>query len=197
MKRLSIIGILLLVTVAIGGSITQWFVGESMTPTQMNVNFQHLHNNMVGGHGARLVNSDVHPNAAIKQSKVVSGADNYPINTGYPKAVVVIHEPNAPTSMCTGTCAVTVLAKQPGVTVTAAQDGDNIVVTYVGPGASSVTGMCSAIGPTTTISGTFASCFMVLTTRSAGQAVFTILPVDITQYNLEISTSAVINLVIQ
>lgn len=55
-----------------GGAIKSWTTGETLRSADLNTNFEHLHNTMVGGHGARLVNADVSTTAAIAHSKFAS-----------------------------------------------------------------------------------------------------------------------------
>lgn len=55
------------------GSIKTW-TNEQLSPSDLNTTFQHIHNNMVGGHGARLVNADVSTSAAIGHSKMATPA---------------------------------------------------------------------------------------------------------------------------
>jgi hypothetical protein len=59
-------------SVATAGSMYSWSSGETLTASQLNANFNHIHNNMVGGHGARLVDADVASNAAISRSKLAA-----------------------------------------------------------------------------------------------------------------------------
>ena len=59
---------------AFGGVIKTWSAGQILTPTDLNANFAHIHNNMVGGHGARLVDADVSATAAIATTKLAGGA---------------------------------------------------------------------------------------------------------------------------
>ena len=54
------------------GTIKTWTTGEVLTSTDINANFQHIHNTMVGGHGARLRNADVASSAAIAHSKMAT-----------------------------------------------------------------------------------------------------------------------------
>ena len=54
------------------GSLYSWSSGEVLTASQLNSNFQHIHNNMVGGHGPRLTDSDVSTSAEISQSKIAN-----------------------------------------------------------------------------------------------------------------------------
>lgn len=71
-RRLFILGAVLLAAVAGAGSIKVWSTGEYITSTDLNANFAHIHNQMVGGHGARLVNADVSSSAAISHSKLAT-----------------------------------------------------------------------------------------------------------------------------
>lgn len=64
---------LLFAGVAGAGAIKTWVAGEPLTAAQLNAAFQHLHNTMVGGHGARLVNADVSGSAAIESGKLAQG----------------------------------------------------------------------------------------------------------------------------
>lgn len=59
---------------AIAGAIKVWNPGETLTSNDLNANFAHIHNTMVGGHGARLINSDVSPTANISFSKLENAA---------------------------------------------------------------------------------------------------------------------------
>lgn len=59
---------------AAAGAIKTWTAKEVMTATDINANFSHIHNTMVGGHGARLVNADVSASAAIAHSKLATPA---------------------------------------------------------------------------------------------------------------------------
>lgn len=71
-RRLFILGAVLLAAVAGAGSIKVWSTGEYITSTDINANFAHIHNQMVGGHGARLVNADVSSAAAISHAKMAT-----------------------------------------------------------------------------------------------------------------------------
>lgn len=52
------------------GAIKTWDTTSKVTASDLNGNFQHIHNNMVGGHGARLLDADVSATAAIASSKL-------------------------------------------------------------------------------------------------------------------------------
>lgn len=54
------------------GAIKTWSSGETLTSADLNANFQHIHNLMVGGHGARLVDSDISSLANISSSKLAA-----------------------------------------------------------------------------------------------------------------------------
>ncbi len=55
------------------GTIKTWVSGDTLTVSDLNSNFQHIHNAMVGGHGARLVNADVSATASIGYTKIQNG----------------------------------------------------------------------------------------------------------------------------
>ena len=59
-------------SVAVGSAIKSWSSGEVLTSSDLNANFAHIHNTMVGGHGARLVNADISSSAAISHTKLAS-----------------------------------------------------------------------------------------------------------------------------
>lgn len=74
MKRWYIGAALFIATVALAGPIKVWVAGETITASDINANFAHIHNLMVGSHGARLVNADVSASAAIAHSKLATPA---------------------------------------------------------------------------------------------------------------------------
>lgn len=74
MKVVGILCILLLATLAVASSIKVWSGGEILRSSDLNSNFAHIHNNMVGGHGPRLVDADVSASAAIAHSKMATPA---------------------------------------------------------------------------------------------------------------------------
>lgn len=55
-----------------GGAIKTWDTTSKITANDLNANFQHIHNNMVGGHGARLIDADVNASANIASSKLAA-----------------------------------------------------------------------------------------------------------------------------
>lgn len=73
-KRIVVAAVSLVALVALAGPIKTWSAGEVITANDLNANFQHIHNLMVGGHGARLVNGDVSASAAISHSKLATPA---------------------------------------------------------------------------------------------------------------------------
>lgn len=73
-KRIIIAVVCSIALVALAGPIKTWQAGEVITASDLNANFQHIHNRMVGGHGARLVNADVSASAAIAHSKMATPA---------------------------------------------------------------------------------------------------------------------------
>lgn len=78
MKKI-LAGLLLLMTgVSFAGTIHTFSNGEVLTADNLNQAFQHIHNTMVGGHGARLVDADVSSSAAIAASKVAGLSGNVP-----------------------------------------------------------------------------------------------------------------------
>lgn len=55
-----------------GGAIKVWGSGETLTASNLNSNFTHIHNNMVGNHGARLMDADINASANINSSKLAA-----------------------------------------------------------------------------------------------------------------------------
>lgn len=125
-QTLKYVGIFLLsAAIAFAGSIKVWGTHDVLTASDLNANFQHIHNTMVGGHGARLVDADVAGNAAIQYTKVTTN-------------------PLTPTAWgrfsaaCTpdgGTCA---LSDEEGVTSVVRVTGFRYLVTLTNPGAGAV-----------------------------------------------------------
>lgn len=70
MRKFWFIAALLLGFGVTAGTIRTWSNGETLTAADLNGNFSHIHNLMVGGHGARLVNADVSASAQIATSKL-------------------------------------------------------------------------------------------------------------------------------
>jgi hypothetical protein len=65
-----IVAVLVVAFGTLAGPIKVWSVGDVFTTTDLNANFDHIHQTMVGGHGARLVNSDVSAVANIALTKL-------------------------------------------------------------------------------------------------------------------------------
>jgi hypothetical protein len=72
MKKTILVLVLLAAAAATAASIKVWSSGDLLSSSDLNANFAHIHNTMVGGHGGRLVNSDVSPSAAIAHSKLAN-----------------------------------------------------------------------------------------------------------------------------
>lgn len=66
------VAVLVAAAVALAGPIKVWSSGETITAADINANFAHIHNLMVGGHGARLTNADVSATANIALSKLAT-----------------------------------------------------------------------------------------------------------------------------
>lgn len=66
----TLLAILVATTMALAGPIHTWSVGEVITSVDLNAALSHIHGTMVGGHGPRLVNSDVSGSAAIAHTKL-------------------------------------------------------------------------------------------------------------------------------
>lgn len=65
-----LLAMMILDLTAWAGQIITFSNGDTISASSLNANFQHIHNLMVGGHGARLVDADVSASAAIAQSKI-------------------------------------------------------------------------------------------------------------------------------
>ena len=65
---------ILSVPLAYAGTIKTWINSDTLYASDLNSNFNHIHNTMVGGHGARLVDADVNASAAISHSKMATPA---------------------------------------------------------------------------------------------------------------------------
>lgn len=71
--RVALFTLLLAGSIVGASSIKTWSNGDTLLPADINANFQHIHNTMVGNHGARLVNSDVSASANISYAKIQNG----------------------------------------------------------------------------------------------------------------------------
>jgi hypothetical protein len=70
MKNKSLLLLVLIPLVAFAGALKVWIAGDNLNVNDLNANFAHIHQTMVGGHGARLVNADVSSTAGISHSKL-------------------------------------------------------------------------------------------------------------------------------
>jgi len=155
------------------GSLYSWSSGESLSATQLNANFSHIHNNMVGGHGARLVDADVASNAAISRSKI----QNY---AALPVAWAKVG--SGTTACASGTCTLgdsfgvaSVTASSSVYTVTwSSTMGDTEYGILVLPHAASR--WCYAAVTSATVATV--TCLNNLTGGAAADAVFTITAYD-------------------
>lgn len=98
MKKLGMLAVLLIALTASAAGLKVWVSGEQVTITDLNANFSHIHNVMVGGHGARLVNADVSASAGIASTKLADGP-------AIPKGLGYVD--NGAGSACSATCTVT------------------------------------------------------------------------------------------
>lgn len=73
-KLLIVIAVSLLGFAAANATAIKTWTTEVLRYQDLNSNFSHLHDNMVGGHGARLVNADVSTSAAIAHTKLATPA---------------------------------------------------------------------------------------------------------------------------
>ena len=69
-NKLALTILALLATLAGAGAIKSWSSGATLNSIDLNNNFAHMHNVMVGGHGARLVDADVSASANIALFKL-------------------------------------------------------------------------------------------------------------------------------
>ncbi len=65
----------ILAAYGLAGPIKTWSNGERLTAADLNSNFTHIHNEMVGGEGARLVDADVSGSANISYTKIQNGTN--------------------------------------------------------------------------------------------------------------------------
>lgn len=70
MKKIVLVTVAIVSTLAFAGAIKTWNNGDTLSAADITANFQHIHNSMVGGHGARLVDADVSATANISASKL-------------------------------------------------------------------------------------------------------------------------------
>lgn len=152
----------------LSGAIKVWSSGEDITSTDLNANFAHIHNKMVGGHGARLVDADVSPTANITTSKLAA-------YRFIPKAWVV--------GQCNGTTCV--ILESENVTSVARSGGNNTVtLAYTPTNATFATvisyntgkGFCNTQGLSTSAPQITAHCYD--DTGTTVEGVYTILVFD-------------------
>lgn len=74
MKKALVVFAMLAASVAVASAIKVWSPGDTLSSTDLNANFAHIHSLMVGGHGARLLDADVSASAAIAHSKMANPA---------------------------------------------------------------------------------------------------------------------------
>ena len=72
MRRHLILIAALFAGLSFAGAIKRFAPGQAMSASSVNANFKHLHDTMVGQHGARLVDADVSPDAGITYNKLAS-----------------------------------------------------------------------------------------------------------------------------
>ncbi len=115
--QIGLIAALITAVPALAGAIKSWANGDTLTAADLNANFQHIHNAMVGGHGARLIDADVSNSAAIASSKLA----------GYrllPRAWANV------AAGCTGTGACTLSSSKNITSVTFATSQANVILNY-------------------------------------------------------------------
>lgn len=97
MKTLALV-VALLPQLALAGWLYWFKDGEAMSRTNLMANLNHIHNYMVGGgHGARLLDSDVNPAAQLSFSKFATP-------TLFPKAWVITG--SCPTTTANESCTI-------------------------------------------------------------------------------------------
>ncbi|HEX2617374.1 MAG TPA: hypothetical protein VHL57_07510 [Flavobacteriales bacterium] len=161
--------LLVLSAPAIGGSIYTWSSGENLSASTLNATFQHIHNNMVGGHGARLVDADVSASANISRSKLAA----------YPALPLAWAKVGSGTTACSsGTCT---LGDSYGVTsVTASSSVYTVTLTTslgdteYGVLVSSHTNDRHCTGFPATATTVTVNCRTIASSPAAGDAVFTV-----------------------
>jgi hypothetical protein len=173
-RRLFILGAVLLAAVAGAGSIKVWSTGEYITSTDINANFAHIHNQMVGGHGARLVNADVSSAAALSHAKLATPAL-------VPKSWVVIATcAGATDGGSGGTCT---LADSSNITSVTAGTTGNYTVTFPARGSANYGVLVNShtslgsCGPTTR-STTTVGVYCWNSSNAAADSIFTLMILD-------------------
>lgn len=74
LKWLALLGILLVASPGVAASIYTFYSGQTLTASQINSNFQHIHNSLVGSGHTLIVNADVSTSAAIAHTKLATPA---------------------------------------------------------------------------------------------------------------------------
>lgn len=72
--KIAILVLAIAAAAVVASPLKTWVVGETLTYSDINANFAHIHGLMVGGHGPRLVNADVSSSAAISHAKLATPA---------------------------------------------------------------------------------------------------------------------------
>lgn len=70
--KIGLLASALVALLASASSLKTWTVGETVTYSDLNANFSHIHSLMVGGHGPILTNADVSSSAAISHDKLAT-----------------------------------------------------------------------------------------------------------------------------
>lgn len=143
----TILAVMVAASLTLAGPIHTWVTGEVITSSDLNANFSHIHNTMVGGHGPRLMNSDVSSGAAISHSKLATPAL-------LPKAWIQADCTTTPSSCSalSGSLVDSVTWNSTGrstVNLTAARP-NSIYGTVVSAAGSSVAAQCLTYGQSTT-----------------------------------------------
>ncbi len=113
-----ILALTIFATLATAGAIKSWASGETLHSADLNANFNHIHNLMVGGHGARLVDADVSSSANIAQSKIagLTTALNNLNDAGVPQVNTLVRAWGVFTTLCGAPTCGEVLSGQNGIT---------------------------------------------------------------------------------
>ena len=135
------------------GAVKVWAAGDTLSVYDLNGNFAHIHNTMVGGHGPRLVNADVSATAAIALSKLEGGGGLVPksmVQVGATPATACAASPCTWTTL-SGIAPTNVIRFGAGgyrVTIPARPNANYIVLANISAAAASI--VCSASAFTTT-----------------------------------------------
>lgn len=168
----------LLAVPAFAGAIKTWASGEILRAADLNSNFTHIHNSMVGGHGARLVDADVSASALIAHSKLATPAL-------VPRAWAKVG--SGTTACAAGACTLAASSKVTGVAwsatgvydVTLAYTPTNLnfsVWVTAGPATGANKVFCQTSGTATATPHVSVACYT--DAGAANDAVFNILVMD-------------------